>query len=149
MGAGQRTELCSRARALPFLPKMQSLPTRPAPNSTRAIDDLAATLGTLYRVTLSAEAGPHRRTFVGTFICVDQQGNLVLDRAVEYEFVGEGTRKGQAVGEPGRDVGTVLVPRKWWGTVERQMTPQEMDTRFKQEFAKRGAEAAESGCAPS
>lgn len=72
---------------------------------TPAIHELRATLGTNYRIRIK-----DGRTFVGQFLCVDPQGNIVLDCAIEYV--------GQAL--EGRDVGMVLVPQRWWDSVERE-----------------------------
>jgi small nuclear ribonucleoprotein (snRNP)-like protein len=81
-------------------------------NYTPAIAHLTSTLGSTYRVTISSG-----RSFVGSFVCIDPQGNLVLERTTEYEGeVGQGE---------GRDVGMVLVPRKWWTKVERELLPGE------------------------
>lgn len=82
---------------------------RTPPNQTPAIAALTATLGHTYRVSI-----PSGRTFLGQFLCIDPQGNLILDQTVEYE--GDGAQG------PGREVGMVLVPKKWWDRVEREVT---------------------------
>lgn len=82
---------------------------RTPPNTTSSIAALTSTLGQTYRVSI-----PSGRTFLGQFLCIDPQGNLILDQTVEYE--GEGTQ-----GE-GREVGMVLVNKKWWGSVQREVT---------------------------
>ncbi|ORY48830.1 hypothetical protein BCR35DRAFT_356167 [Leucosporidium creatinivorum] len=84
---------------------------RTPPNHTPSITALTATLGSTYRLSI-----PSGRTFLGQFLCIDPQGNLILDQTVEYEGT-EG--KGD-----GREVGMVLVPRKWWGCVEREVQAQ-------------------------
>ncbi|BGP50241.1 hypothetical protein JCM10450v2_006157 [Rhodotorula kratochvilovae] len=96
---------------LPPLPPFNSL--KPLPRSTPAIAALQATLGSLYRLTVS---GPTPRQYLGTFVCLDPQGNLVLDGALEFELDADG----QVRGDPaGREVGLVMVPRRWWTSVER------------------------------
>lgn len=117
-----------------------TLETAPQPPSSSAhsplsssLSTFASTLGTLYRVTLNEDAAPHRRIFIGQFIAIDPQGNLVLDRTVEFqhdpvtnnvhlESESTGTEQKSTVG---RDVGMVLIPRKWWGTVEREWSFEE------------------------
>lgn len=84
---------------------MQRIP----PNHTPAITALTATLGHTYRVSI-----PSGRTFQGQFLCIDPQGNLILDQTVEYE--------GNEVKGQGREVGMVLVPKKWWGAIQREVT---------------------------
>jgi len=87
----------------------------PPPRATPAIAKLASTLGRTYRVTVQ-----DGRVFVGIFVCIDHDGNLVLDRTSEFEP--RGTKAGErAVLDPmykGRLVGLVLVPRKQWAKVE-------------------------------
>jgi small nuclear ribonucleoprotein (snRNP)-like protein len=79
---------------------------------------LAATLNSTYRIRIA-----DGRTFVGSFVCIDPQGNIVLDRALEY-VVGVVGGSGDEVdteelGE-GRDVGMVLVKKQYWVKVERE-----------------------------
>lgn len=125
----------------------------PAPAS---IATLSSTLGTLYRVTLNAESIPHRRIFIGSFIAVDPQGNLVLDRTVEFEYQnGQDTTRAEAAPPVGRDVGMVLIPRKWWGTVEREVTLEEQmgdslaGLQLSQRMLDAGQDREDSGCAQS
>lgn len=73
--------------------------------SSPAIAALSRTLSTSYRLTTTDS-----RTFIGAFVCLDPQGNLILDDALEY-VEGE---------EEGREVGLVMVPRRWWVSVERE-----------------------------
>ncbi|SGY60839.1 BQ5605_C007g04492 [Microbotryum silenes-dioicae] len=60
------------------------------------------------------------RLLVGYFICLDQQGNLVLDNTYEYpaekdEQEEEGVLPlNRLASQEGRSVGMVLVPRKEW-----------------------------------
>ncbi|GAA6056747.1 hypothetical protein JCM3770_005876 [Rhodotorula araucariae] len=119
---------------LPPLPAFSSL--KPAPRDTPAIAALQGTLGTLYRLTVS---GPTQRQFLGTFVCVDAQGNIVLDAALEFELDADGRVQGDPAG---REVGLVMVPRKWWARVERLKTEQER----RDELAH---VQGQSGCAPS
>ncbi|GAA5889356.1 hypothetical protein JCM6882_000719 [Rhodosporidiobolus microsporus] len=117
---------------IPPLPPFQSL--KPAPAQTPAIQALTSTLGSLYRITVSHTP----RMFLGTFVAIDPQGNIVLDQALEFEIDEE---RGFVSGDPaGREVGLVMVPRKWWRTVERVKTEEEMD-----EEARQNSE----GCRPS
>jgi small nuclear ribonucleoprotein (snRNP)-like protein len=118
---------------VPPLPPYNSL--KPTPASTPSIDLLTSTLGSLFRITLNHTP----RLFIGTFVAIDPQGNLVLDQALEFE-VDEET--GAVTGDPkGREVGLIMVPRKWWKTVERMKTEEEMD-----EEASKGQT---EGCTPS
>jgi len=94
----------------------------PAPSPIPA---LASTLGHRYRLGLT-----DGRTLVGRFTCLDRQGNLVLDHALEYA---PGT-----VAAEGREVGLVLVPQRHWAKVERELVAGEQ------------AEAeSKAGCVPS
>ncbi|GAA5859542.1 hypothetical protein JCM8547_006870 [Rhodosporidiobolus lusitaniae] len=116
---------------IPTLPAFHSL--KPPPASTPSILALTATLGLLYRITVTHTP----RLFLGTFVALDPQGNLVLDQALEFELDGEG----RVVGDPrGREVGLVMVPRRWWKTVERVKTEEEMDDEARQQG---------EGCRPS
>ena len=83
-------------------------------------------MGHTYRISISTG-----RTFVGSFLCIDPQGNLILDQTVEYE--------GETTDGPGRDVGMVLIPRKWWSRVERQLVG----------HAEEGEEGEAKGCKQS
>lgn len=113
-------------------------PLKPAPARTAAVEALASTLGSLYRITVAHTS----RQFVGTFVCVDPQGNIVLDQTVEYELDGQR-------GAPGREVGLVMVPRKWWTRVERMTTQEEVEEELA-EIEKRPRSAAQQeGCKPS
>ncbi|GAA5832737.1 hypothetical protein JCM11251_005744 [Rhodosporidiobolus azoricus] len=117
---------------IPVLPPFGS--HKPAPAQTPTIDALTSTLGSLYRITVSYTP----RMFIGTFVAIDPQGNIVLDQALEFEIDEE---RGFVTGDPaGREVGLVMVPRKWWRTVERVKTEEEMDEEARQ---------AGEGCRPS
>ncbi|KAL8292343.1 hypothetical protein RQP46_001809 [Phenoliferia psychrophenolica] len=71
-----------------------------------AVTALTHTLDSLYRISI--EDG---RVFTGQFVCIDPQGNIVLDHATEL-----------APGQSDlRDVGMVLVPKRFWVTVERDV----------------------------
>lgn len=72
-----------------------------------AVAALAKTLDSLYRISIS-----DGRVFTGQFVCIDPQGNIVLDRTTEAV-------PGKDV-EP-RDVGMVLVPKRFWLRVERDV----------------------------
>lgn len=80
---------------------------RPALSPSPSVSALTLTLDSLYRVSVT-----DGRILTGTFICIDPQGNLVLDRAVELA-PGEG--------EKPRETGLVLVPRRHWVTIERDV----------------------------
>ncbi|GAA5883731.1 hypothetical protein JCM16303_002342 [Sporobolomyces ruberrimus] len=120
---------------IPAVPPYSSL--KPAPCSTRPIHDIASLLGTTLRLTVPSTS----RQFIGTFVCIDPQGNLVLDQAREWEIDLDGDtqaihrRKGE-----GRDVGLVLVKREIWGHVERLRTEEERI---------RDAQRNPNGCNPS
>ncbi|GAA5945119.1 hypothetical protein JCM3775_000914 [Rhodotorula graminis] len=120
---------------LPPLPHYASL--KPTPRSTPAIAALEATIGSLYRVTVAHTS----RQFLGTFVCIDPQGNLVLDAALELELDSEG----RVVSDPrGRDVGLVLIQRRWWTKVERLKSDEELRDELV-----RAQQAEAQGCAPS
>lgn len=126
----------STVAELPELPPFDSL--KPAPRTTPAIAALESTLGSLYRVTV----GHTSRQFLGTFVCVDPQGNLVLDAALEFEL----DSGGRIVGDPsGRDVGLVLIQRRWWTRVERLKSEDEM----REELMRAQGQGQAQGCAPS
>ncbi|KAI5477217.1 hypothetical protein MNV49_006590 [Pseudohyphozyma bogoriensis] len=76
------------------------------------------TLETLYRVSVS-----DGRTFVGSFVAVDQQGNLVLDRAVELSP--SSREEGGEKGGDEREVGLVLLKKEHWVSVEREEKEEE------------------------
>lgn len=102
---------------------MTTIASTPSP-----LPALSAALGSRFRLGLT-----DGRTLVGQFTCIDRQGNLVLDHALEYV-------PAQAEGEEGREVGLVLVPQRHWATVEREV------------LAGEGGEAeggAGKGCVPS
>ncbi|GAA5867084.1 hypothetical protein JCM3774_004387 [Rhodotorula dairenensis] len=124
---------------VPELPAFGSL--KPPPATTPAIAALAATIGSLYRVTVAHTS----RTFLGTFVCIDPQGNLVLDQTLEFEL-GPG---GEVVGDPqGREVGLVMIKRKWWTRVERIPTEQEEEEQ-RAAYEAELARADQRGCTPS
>ncbi|GAA6015078.1 hypothetical protein JCM10207_008722 [Rhodosporidiobolus poonsookiae] len=105
--------------AIPTLPDYGSL--KPAPAQTPLVNQLSSTLGSLFRLTTAHTP----RMFIGTFVAIDPQGNLVLDETLEFEL---DEQTGMLTGDPrGRDVGLVMVPRRWWKTVERIKTEEEMD----------------------
>lgn len=117
---------------IPPLPPYHSLKPRPA--STPSIDLLTSSLGSLFRITVTHTP----RLFIGTFVAIDPQGNLVLDQALEFEVDENGAVKGDP---RGRDVGLIMVPKRWWKTVERMKIEAEMD----EEVRKQESE----GCRPS
>ncbi|GAA6031568.1 hypothetical protein JCM8097_006525 [Rhodosporidiobolus ruineniae] len=117
---------------IPTLPPFDSL--KPPPAYTPSILSTTALLGSLLRITLTHSP----RLFIGAFTALDKQGNLVLDQAVEFEL---DEQTGKVVGDPhGRDVGLVMIPRKWWKTAERCKTEEEMDEEARQQG---------DGCRPS
>lgn len=122
---------------IPPLPAFGSLKPRPA--MTPAIAALAATIGSLYRVTVAHSS----RMFLGTFVCVDPQGNLVLDQTLEFTLGADG----EVTGDPqGRDVGLVMIKRKWWTRIERIPTEEEEQrAAYEAELA----QADHRGCTPS
>ncbi|BGP26498.1 N(alpha)-acetyltransferase 38, NatC auxiliary [Rhodotorula toruloides] len=121
--------------SIPALPPLNTL--KPAPVRTPAIEALTSTLGTLYRITVSHTS----RQFVGTFVCLDPQGNIVLDQAVELVV----DERRQVKGE-GREVGLVMVPRKWWTRVERMRTQEEVEDEI---FVREEEPRQQDGCRPS
>ncbi|GAA5981045.1 hypothetical protein JCM11641_001438 [Rhodosporidiobolus odoratus] len=117
---------------IPTLPSFDSV--KPPPAQTPSILALTSTLGSLYRITVKHTP----RLFVGTFVAVDPQGNIVLDQTLEFEV----DDSGSLVGDPkGREVGLVMVPRKWWKTVERMKSEEEMEAEVNQQ--------QKEGCRPS
>ncbi|KAK4701551.1 hypothetical protein P7C70_g4678, partial [Phenoliferia sp. Uapishka_3] len=81
--------------------------TQLSPRASPAVGALSKTLDSLYRISI-----PDGRIFTGQFVCIDPQGNIVLDRTVEL------------APEPGsvpRDIGIVMVPKRYWVTVERDV----------------------------
>lgn len=122
---------------IPELPAFGSI--KPAPRDTPAIAALQQTLGTLYRVTVA----PTARMLLGTFVCIDPQGNLVLDQTLEFEL----DERGDVSGDPsGRDVGLVMIKRQYWTRVERLLTDEERQAAYEQQLASQGQQ---QGCAPS
>ncbi|GAA6060239.1 hypothetical protein JCM10212_003479 [Sporobolomyces blumeae] len=104
---------------LPPLPPFASY--KPTPRSTPAIDSLTALLGTDLRVSVPST----HRVFFGTFVCIDKQGNLVLDHTTEWESTSlsdisndSGDENGTTRRE-GRQVGLVLIKKQHWGAIER------------------------------
>ncbi|BGP10186.1 hypothetical protein JCM10049v2_006069 [Rhodotorula toruloides] len=124
--------------SIPPLPAFQSL--KPPPALTPSIQALTSTLGSLYRLTISHTS----RQFIGTFVCVDPQGNIVLDQAAEYELDEQGSVRGE-----GREVGLVMVPRKWWTRVERMRTEEELEEEWASGAEERRKELQQEGCRPS
>lgn len=121
---------------VPPLPPFYNV--KPPPAETLAIKALARTLGSLYRVTVAET----QRLFLGTFVCVDPQGNLVLDQTLEFELDDAGAVKGDP---KGRDVGLVMIKREHWTRVERMPTDQERRRMWEQQAAEEG----QRGCTPS
>ncbi|KAK4052483.1 hypothetical protein OIV83_002285 [Microbotryomycetes sp. JL201] len=78
--------------------------------------ELRALLGTYLRVRISSTG----RTFVGQFACIDKQGNLVLEDTTEYY---DATDNQPEYAHTGRHVGMVLVPKRHWKSIERQIDP--------------------------
>ncbi|GAA5870052.1 hypothetical protein JCM1840_003568 [Sporobolomyces johnsonii] len=123
--------------SVPPIPPYASL--KPPPRVTPSISQCTSTLSSLYRVTVPASS----RQFIGTFVSIDPQGNLVLDQASECEVhLDDDGTVSQSKGAQPRDVGLVMIPRKWWGKVERLRTDDERAAECEQ---RRGAQ----GCAPS
>ena len=121
---------------IPTLPAFGSV--KPRPVITPAIAALTDTIGSLYRVTVAHTS----RLFLGTFVCIDPQGNLVLDQTLEFEL----GQDGEIVGDPqGREVGLVLIKRKWWTRVERMLTEDERRLAYERQLA----ESSQGGCTPS
>ncbi|GAA5942828.1 hypothetical protein JCM10213_002963 [Rhodosporidiobolus nylandii] len=116
---------------IPPLPPFDSL--KPPPAETPSIAALTSVLGSLFRVTVSYTP----RLFIGTFVAIDPQGNLVLDQTLEFEVDEDGLVKGDP---KGRDVGLVMIPRQWWKTVERIKTEEELDAEAREQ---------QEGCRPS
>jgi small nuclear ribonucleoprotein (snRNP)-like protein len=120
---------------IPPIPEISSL--KPAPTSSPSIDMISSLLGSSIRITVPSTS----RLFIGIFVCIDPQGNLVIDQAREWEIELEdekGTVK-RRNGE-GRDVGLVLIKREIWGKVERLRTEEEK---------MRGDEDPTQSCRPS
>ena len=72
---------------------------------TSAVQGVADSLNTTYEVTITTG-----RTFVGLFKALDSQGNLVLDHAHEH-------LNSTAPTTSPRQVGLVIIPRRWWHSV--------------------------------
>ncbi|GAA5975444.1 hypothetical protein JCM5350_006481 [Sporobolomyces pararoseus] len=107
---------------IPPIPELSSL--KPPPTCSPSIDFITSLLGSSIRITVPSTS----RQFIGTFVCIDPQGNLVLDQAREWETELDQAETGQQSesrnGE-GRDVGLVLIKREIWGKVERMRTEEE------------------------
>ncbi|GAA5993073.1 hypothetical protein JCM10908_003091 [Rhodotorula pacifica] len=121
---------------IPPLPAFDTI--KPQPITTPAIAALTDTIGSLYRVTVAHTS----RLFLGTFVCIDPQGNLVLDQTLEFELGGDGEIKGDP---QGRDVGLVMIKRKWWTRVERMLTDEERRAAYERQLA----QESQRGCTPS
>lgn len=91
----------------------------PPPHITAAISALTATLDETYRIKIT-----DGRTFIGQFVCLDAQGNLVLDNTIERV---ENHEREEANGD--REVGLVLLKKKWWVKVERLVRGGDMTTK--------------------
>ncbi|GAA5965107.1 hypothetical protein JCM3765_004860 [Sporobolomyces pararoseus] len=109
--------------AIPSIPELSSL--KPPPASSPSIDFITSLLGSSIRITVPSTC----RQFIGTFVCIDPQGNLVLDQAREWEIeLDSETRNVKSRRGEGRDVGLVLIKREIWGKVERLRTEEERMT---------------------
>ena len=120
--------------AIPPLPPYTSL--KPPPATSPSIQFLTSLLGTSLRLTVPSTS----RQFIGTFVCIDPQGNLVLDQAREWEIESKEGKVLKRIGQ-GRDVGLVMIKKEIWGSIERIRTEEEV-----------GEEAqgqATNGCNPS
>jgi small nuclear ribonucleoprotein (snRNP)-like protein len=82
----------------------------PSPASSPAILAITDTLGSFYRVKIK-----DGRSFVGQLVAVDGDGNLVLDNTIESST--PANVRGEE-GENEREVGLVLLKKKWWVSVE-------------------------------
>ncbi|GAA5944592.1 uncharacterized protein JCM15063_000049 [Sporobolomyces koalae] len=119
---------------IPPLPPFPSL--KPVPNSTSAIDLITALLGSSLRVTVPSTS----RQFIGTFVCIDPQGNLVLDQTREWEVeIESGSGRVEQRNGSGRNVGLVLIKRGIWGSIERLKSDEERAVEH----------AGTPGCTPS
>lgn len=79
------------------------------------VETLTSTLNTTYKISI-----PDGRIFIGTFICIDPQGNIILDRTTEY--VKQKIEEEGEEGKKGREIGMVLIPKKYWMSVEREVS---------------------------
>ncbi|GAA5906781.1 uncharacterized protein JCM6883_005688 [Sporobolomyces salmoneus] len=106
------------AYEIPPIPAPNSL--KPAPASTRSIDFITSLLGSTIRLAVPSTS----RQFIGIFVCIDPQGNLVLDQAREWKLDGNQEGNRSSLSE-GRDVGLILIKRGIWGKMERLRTEDE------------------------
>lgn len=65
----------------------------PPPNHTSSVQTLTTLLGTNLKITIK-----DHRTFIGEFVCLDPQGNLILEGANEF------------INQFERSVGMILIP---------------------------------------
>lgn len=87
----------------------------PPPNDTPSIAAIQRTLRRQYRLqTLD------RRVFTGELVCIDKQGNIILDYATELPPPPE--KSGEAELRAAREVGLVLIPKRWWRSIEVSTT---------------------------
>ncbi|GAA5843252.1 hypothetical protein JCM5353_000720 [Sporobolomyces roseus] len=119
--------------AIPPLPPFTSL--KPPSAITNSIHSVSSLLGTSLRLTVPSTC----RQFIGTFVCIDPQGNLVLDQAREWEIELNEGKVQRRIGE-GREVGLVLIKKEIWGSIERVRTEEEVI---------KGEEKQATGCTPS
>jgi len=119
---------------IPPLPPYTSL--KPPPVSSPSIQFLTSLLGTSLRLTVPSTS----RQFIGTFVCIDPQGNLVLDQAREWEIELNKGKLKRRIGQ-GRDVGLVMIKKEIWGSIER--------IRAEEEVGEEAQGQATNGCNPS
>ena len=119
---------------IPPLPPYTTLKTPPV--SSPSIQFLTSLLGTSLRLTVPSTS----RQFIGTFVCIDPQGNLVLDQAREWEIELNKGKLKRRIGQ-GRDVGLVMIKKEIWGSIER--------IRAEEEVGEEAQGQATNGCNPS
>ena len=81
----------------------------PPPNDTPAIKAIERTLHQRYRFELL-----DGRRLLGQLVCLDKQGNIILDFATEFPPLDDSAQRDREA----RDVGLILIPKKWWRSIE-------------------------------
>ena len=100
-------------------------------STSSAVEELRSMLGSTFRVTINTDTKTQTtRTFLGTFSCIDKQGNLVLEQTTEYYYNynekhtahsdddDDDDDSEEGTGAGSRQVGMVLIPKKHWNQIQ-------------------------------
>lgn len=84
----------------------------PPPNTTTAITAIERTLKQQYRIEILDS-----RVFTGQLVCLDKQGNIILDYATETPPPIGNTGDGESRAGEAREVGLVMIPKRHWKSI--------------------------------